>query len=39
MKIVERLMGLLLTAVAIQFAINGFIELGVLPPLPKISSP
>ena len=39
MKIVERLMGLLLTAVAIQFAINGFTELGVLSPLPKISSP
>ena len=30
MKIIERLMGLLLAAVAIQFAINGFAELGLL---------
>ncbi|HUS35170.1 MAG TPA: MarC family protein [Verrucomicrobiae bacterium] len=32
MKIVERLMGLLLAAVAIQFAIDGFAELGLLKP-------
>jgi multiple antibiotic resistance protein len=39
MKIVERLMGLLLAAVAIQFAIDGLSDLGLLTPLPKISSP
>ena len=40
MKIVERLMGLLLAAVAIQFAINGLIDLGLLQPEPpKVSSP
>jgi multiple antibiotic resistance protein len=38
MKIVERLMGLLLTAVAIQFAIDGFSDLGLLTPAPKTSS-
>jgi multiple antibiotic resistance protein len=32
MKIVERLMGLLLAAVAIQFAIDGFAELGLIKP-------
>lgn len=32
MKIVERLMGLLLAAVAIQFAIDGFSDLGVIGP-------
>jgi multiple antibiotic resistance protein len=39
MKIVERLMGLLLAAVAIQFAIDGFSDLGILTAPPKISSP
>jgi multiple antibiotic resistance protein len=34
MKIVERLMGLLLAAVAIQFAINGLAELGLVKPPP-----
>ena len=40
MKIVERLMGLLLAAVAIQFAIDGLSDLGFVHPLPlKASSP
>jgi multiple antibiotic resistance protein len=40
MKIVERLMGLLLAAVAIQFAINGLADLGLLQlPTPTVSSP
>jgi multiple antibiotic resistance protein len=33
MKIVERLMGLLLAAVAIQFAVDGLTDLGVLHPI------
>jgi len=40
MKIVERLMGLLLAAVAIQFAIDGLSELGLVHPMQlRISSP
>jgi multiple antibiotic resistance protein len=36
MKIVERLMGLLLAAVAIQFAIDGLEDLGLLKQPPKV---
>ena len=34
-RILMRLMGLVLTAIAVQFVINGLIDLGVIPPQPS----